>query len=162
MLMEAHKIHVDRRQGMFFCFVFLTLQNNTRRPQQNEMLRDRWGGRSWGCHKLIHCGLIHSLVTLSPNVSEQFYTLPWYAGSQSRLHSRESERQGHHWLPLRAECGTLFPQRCLAVTAGSDKHEPGRISTTDESEIGPRGELSCANSNCQMTTGCSSWESALW
>lgn len=128
------------------CF-FLTLQNNTRHPQQNEMIRDRWVGRSWGWHKVIHHGLIHSLVTLSPNVSEQFYTLPWYAGSRPRLHSRESKRQRHHWLPLRARAAAVFPQRFLAVTAGSDKHEPSRISTTDESEIVPRGELSCTNSN---------------
>ncbi|CAK6974064.1 Hypothetical predicted protein, partial [Scomber scombrus] len=32
-------------------------------------------------------------------------------------------------------------------TVGSDKHVPSRVSTMDESEIVPRGELSCTNSN---------------
>lgn len=95
LLMEEHKIHVDRRQGVF-CFF---LQNNTRHPQNTEW-NDKGQIRGWGCHKLIHRGLVQSLVTLWSNVSEQFYTLLWYAGSQSRLHSRESKRQGHHWLPL--------------------------------------------------------------
>lgn len=62
------------------CFI-LTPQNNTRHPQRNETITDRWVGRSWGWQKMIHHGLIHSLVTLSPNVSEQFDTLLWYAGS---------------------------------------------------------------------------------
>lgn len=75
------------------CFFFLFFRT-TRSPQQNEMIRDRWVGRSWGWHKLIHCGLIHSLVTLSPNVSGQFYTLPWFAGRRSRLHSRDSKSKG--------------------------------------------------------------------
>lgn len=108
------------------------------------MIRDRWVGRSWGWHKMIHHGLIHFLVTLSPNISEQFYTSPWYAGIQPQLHSWESKRQRR--LSRSTRCSTAFPKRCLAISAGFDKHVPSRIGTTDESEIMPQGQLSSTKS----------------
>lgn len=105
------------------CFKLLR-QNNTRGPQQNEMIRDRWVGRSWGWHKLIQRGLIHSVVTLSPDVSGLFHTLHlrWQSLSVTLSRTKEKER-----LPASSHCrGLAFPQWRVAVTAGSDKHEPGK------------------------------------
>lgn len=78
------------------------------------MISDRWVGRSWG-RKLIHCGLIHSLVTLSPKVSGQFYTPPWYAGSLSGLHSRDSKETraplASSWSMMQPSMSAEIPSR---------------------------------------------------
>lgn len=161
MLMEAHEIHVDRPQGVFF----LTLQNNTRHPQQNEMIRDRWVGWSWGWHKMIHHGLIHSLVTFSPNVSEQFYTLPWYAGSRPQPHSQESKRQRHRWLPLRAHAAAQYFHRDASPSLQAQTNMSPAESVQQmslKSCLEASFHVLTQTQSCQMTTGCSNRESALW
>lgn len=59
--------------------------------QQYETIRDRWVGLRWGWNKMIHHCLIHSLVTLIPNVSEWFYGLSSWAGWLPWLHMPESK-----------------------------------------------------------------------
>lgn len=103
------------------------------------MIRDKWVGRKLGgWQKMIHHGLIHSSVTLSPNVSEPFYTRPWYAGTGPLLHSGKSKRQRQPRLPL--------PTSPWAPLTVKHNHVPGRIRSALQSEVLPRGELSCANS----------------
>lgn len=47
-------------------------------------------------------------------------------------------------------CQSTTSQRFLSITANSDKHVPSRVSTTEESRVLPRGELSCINLNSVM------------
>lgn len=158
--MEAHEIHVDRPQGVFF---FLTVQKNTRPPQQNEMIRDRWVGKSWGWHKMIHHGLIHSLVTHIPNVSEQFCTLTWYAGSRPRLHSRESKR--HHWHPLTARAAARHFHRnglpWLQAQTNMSPAESAQQMSLKSCLEASLNVLTLTRAR-HMTTCCSYRESELW
>ncbi|KAK1880553.1 Delta-1-pyrroline-5-carboxylate dehydrogenase mitochondrial [Dissostichus eleginoides] len=70
-------------------------------------------------------------VQKSPPVKSEHYfkSDPWASLSGVKIAKR------HRWLPSAEHAvAPVFPQRCIAVTAGSDKHVPSRSRTTDESE----------------------------
>lgn len=103
-----------------------------------------------GWHKMIHHGLISlfwslwilmfwsnlchplDILTVALNFSLSTQTFKCTTGLLSE-----------YYIPV-------SPQRFLSITANSDKHVPSRVSTTEESRILPRGELSCINLNSVM------------